>query len=115
MIQELAKLMKLEKGNQWLSNTWHLESGLSEETQDKSKILNGKFFIAFKDEGSNKQKQNARLVVEIYKDSMKKSFNHNTSVSRQETTKLLVGIAAVFGFSLFTTDATQAYLQSTEN
>lgn len=46
---------------------------------------------------------------------MKKSLVHNTSVARQQGTKLEVGIAAISGFELFSSDVIHVYLQSSEN
>ena len=45
---------------------------------------------------------------------MKRLFVHDTSTARQFSVKLLVGLAALFDFRLFSTDVTHAYLQSTE-
>ena len=45
---------------------------------------------------------------------MKRSFVHDTSSVRQFSVKLLVGLAALLDFRLFSTDVTQAYLQSAE-
>lgn len=39
---------------------------------------------------------------------------HDLSVARQYATKLLVGIASIFGFRLLPTDVTQEYIQSAE-
>jgi hypothetical protein len=47
--------------------------------------------------------------------SPKKALEHDTATSRQHSSRVLVGLAAIFGFNLFSTDVTQAYLQSAEN
>ena len=39
---------------------------------------------------------------------------HDTSTARQYSVRILIGLAAIFGFRLFSTDVTQAYLQSAE-
>lgn len=84
------------------------------EVPSNANILNGRFVLAIKDEGKNKEVWKARYVVEGHRDSMRQSLVHNTTVARQQSTKLVVGIAAIFGFNLFSSDITQAYLQNSE-
>lgn len=43
---------------------------------------------------------------------MKTSLLHDSAASRQVSSRLLIGVAAVFGFRVFSTDVKQAYLQS---
>lgn len=45
---------------------------------------------------------------------MKTSLVHDTATSRQHSTTMLVGLASLLGFWMFSTDVTQAYLQSAE-
>lgn len=45
---------------------------------------------------------------------MKKSLVHDISFARQFAIKMLVAIATLFGFNLFSTDSTKAYIQSEE-
>lgn len=46
---------------------------------------------------------------------MKRSSIHDTSVPRQQTTKLVIETTASFGFGLFSTNVTKPYLQSAYN
>jgi Reverse transcriptase (RNA-dependent DNA polymerase) len=55
------------------------------------------------------------LAVQGYRDHLKTSLVHDTATSRQHSSRLLVGLAASFGFRFFSTDVTQDYLQSSEN
>ena len=84
------------------------------EIPDNANVLNGRFVLTIKDSGTKSEVWKARYVVQGHKDKMKRSFVHDTSNARQFSIKLLVGIAALFGFRLFSTDVTQAYLQSSE-
>ena len=93
-------------------NTWKVVS--RNEIPDISNVSNGRFVLAIKDSGTKRELWKARYVVQGQKDKMKLSFVHDTSTARQFSIKLLVGLAALFGFRLFSTDVTQAYLQSSE-
>ena len=57
----------------------------------------------------------ARYVVQGYTDKLKSSLVHENRTARQFSVKILVGLAAVFDFRLFSTDVTQAYLRSAED
>ena len=84
------------------------------EVPDDANLLEGMFVLAIKDEGTNQEVSKARFVVQGYRDKMKTSVVHDTATARQHSTQVLVGLAALFGFRLFSTDVTQAYLQSAE-
>ena len=84
------------------------------EVPDDANILGGRFVLAIKDEGTNREIWKARFIVQGHLDGLKNWLVHNISVIRQHAIKMLVGIAAIFGFQLFSTDVTQAYLQSAE-
>lgn len=61
----------------------------SENASPDSNILNSRFFLAVKDERTNKKLWKATCVDQGYKDAMKKSLLHKTSVSRRLTPKYL--------------------------
>jgi hypothetical protein len=54
----------------------------------------------------------ARFVVKGYRDKLKTRLVYDATTSRISSARLLVGLAAVFGFCPFSVDVTQAYLQS---
>lgn len=54
----------------------------------------------------------ALLVVQGHKDLEKDALIHESTNIRQSSICLLFGIAAGFGFNLWSTDVSQAYLQS---
>jgi Reverse transcriptase (RNA-dependent DNA polymerase) len=92
--------------------TWRVVA--KEEVSDNANILGGRFVFAIKDEGTDKEVWKARFVVQGYRDHLKTSLVHDTATSRQHSSRVLVGLAAIFGVNLFSTDVTQAYLQSAE-
>jgi hypothetical protein len=80
----------------------------------KDNVLGGRFVLALKHEGTSREVWKARFVVQGYRDQLKKSLEHDTATSKQHSHRLLVGLAAIFGFRLFSTDVTQDYLQSSK-
>jgi hypothetical protein len=92
--------------------TWRVVA--KEEVSDSANILGGRFFLAIKDAGTDKEVWKARFVVQGYRDHLKISLVHDTATYRQHSSRVLVGLAAIFDINLFSTDTTQAYLQSAE-
>ena len=92
--------------------TWKIV--MKDEVLKDANIMGGRFVLAIKDQGTSKEVWKARFIVQGYKDKLKTSLVHNSPTSRQYSTRILVGLAAIFGFRLFSTDVTQAYLQSAE-
>ena len=85
---------------------------LKSEMSPNPNILGGRFVLAIKDAGTDKEKWKARFVVQGHRDKYKTSLVHDSPTARQHSTRIIVGLAAIFGFRLFSTDVTQAYLQS---
>jgi Reverse transcriptase (RNA-dependent DNA polymerase) len=77
-------------------------------------IMGGRFVLTMKDSGTSKEIYKARYVFQGFRDKKKTSLVHDASTSKQQSTKLLIGLAAIFGYMIFSTDVTQAYLQSAE-
>lgn len=63
------------------SGTWKILC--SEDVTDNADILGGRFVVQIKDEGTYKKIWKASFLVQGYKDRMKQSLVHDTSVSRQ--------------------------------
>ena len=78
-------------------------------------ILGGRFVLAIKDAGTNKERWKARFVVQGHREKLKTSLVHDSPTARQNSTRLIVGLASAFGFRIFSTDVTQAYLQSADS
>lgn len=82
------------------------------EVPHGANIMGGRFVLAIKEGGTDKELYKARYVVQGFRDKMKTSLVHDSATSRQASARVLVGLAAAFEFELFSTDVTQAYLQS---
>jgi hypothetical protein len=80
----------------------------------EQKILGELFVRELKDEGTEHEIWKARFVVQGYREKMKTSLVHDAATSKQYSSRVLVGLGAIFGFGSFSTDVTQAYLQSSE-
>jgi hypothetical protein len=72
------------------------------------------FVLAIKDSGTSKEIYKARYVVQCFRDKKKTSLVQDASTSKQQSMKLVIGLATIFGYRIFSTDVTQAYLQSAE-
>lgn len=101
IIKELEELVT--------SETW--KTVCREEVSPYANILNSRFALAVKDEGTKTEIWKARLVVQGHRDSVKQSILHKTSVARQQSTKLIVWIAAICGFQLYSSDVALSYLE----
>lgn len=54
------------------------------------------------------------IFVQGYKDKMSKILAHDELTARHHFVRTLIGFASIFGFRLFSTEITHAYLQSAE-
>jgi hypothetical protein len=63
-------------------------------------IMGGRFVLAIKDSGTNKEIYKARYVVQGFRDKKKTNFVHDTYTSKQQSTKLLIGLATIFGYRI---------------
>jgi Reverse transcriptase (RNA-dependent DNA polymerase) len=93
--------------------TWAVT--VSSEVPTGANILNGRFVFIIKDVGTEKEIYKARYVVQGHRDKEKTSMVHHNTTATQQSTRLLIGLAAIFGFRVCTHDVQQAYLQSAEN
>jgi hypothetical protein len=82
--------------------------------QENPNIMGGRFVLTIKDSGTSKEIYKARYVVQVFRDKKENSLVHDAHTSKQQSTKLLIGLAAIFGNRIFPTGVTQAYLQSAE-
>jgi Reverse transcriptase (RNA-dependent DNA polymerase) len=92
--------------------TWKVV--LKDEMPENPNIMGGPLVLTIKDSGTSKEIHKARYVVQGFRDKNKTSLVHDASISKQQSTKLLIGLAAIISSRIFSTDFTQVYLQSAE-
>ena len=90
--------------------TWKVV--LREEIPEGSNIINGRFVMSIKDVETNKPYFKARFVAQGHRDKEKSMLVHNTTTVRQSSIRILLSLAACFGFQIWTIDVNNAYLQS---
>ena len=92
--------------------TWKVV--LKEEVPDDANILGSRFVLTIKDTGNEIEIWKARFVVQGHREKMKNSLVHDIATIKNKSVRLLIALAAIFGFRLFSTDISQSYLKSAE-
>lgn len=77
-------------------------------------IIDNRFFLAIKDEGTGYEVWKARFVVQGYCNVLKTSLVHNSPTAKQSLIKILLVLTTNLKFVILSTDVTQAYLYSAE-
>jgi hypothetical protein len=80
------------------------------DTSDKN-VIPTKFVLSIKDEDGT-EKFKARYCLGGHRDFMKKSMVHTATQLSLSSTRLILAVAAVIGFDVWSTDVNQASLQS---
>jgi hypothetical protein len=76
-------------------------------------ILPSRFVLEIKRTEDGTEKLKARFVISGNRDRLKTQLVHIASTVRQTHVRLIIALAAVFGFDVWTADVRQAYLQAT--
>lgn len=84
-----------------------------EDFPENANILGGRFVHAIKNLNTEEEVHKARFVVQGHTDLKNLLVHHSTNL-RQNSIRVLVAIAAIFGFGLWSQDVSQAYLQSAD-
>lgn len=82
-----------------------------DEVPDHANNLDERLELAIKDSGTGHEVWKARFFVQCHRDKMKEFPVLDTSTFRQHSTRILIGLATIFCFKMFSTDVTQTYLQ----
>ena len=77
-------------------------------------VLPGRFVLAIKSLDTGKVKYKARYVVGGHRDRFKHMMVHSASTLQPQSVRLLLTLAAIHDFDVWTSDVKQAYLQSSE-
>ena len=79
-----------------------------------SKILRGRFVLTIKSK-NQEVIHKARFVIRGFNDPLKDSIVHTSPNVTQESCRLLLALASILGFRLWSVDVAQAYIQATAN
>ena len=87
---------------------------LKEDIPKDANILPGRFLLSLKSTEDNNVKYKARYVIGGHRDRLKHMMVHSTSTLQPSSIRLLLALAIVHGFDIWTSDVRQAYLQSAD-
>ena len=105
-----AKLQEIKN----LLNRGTFKVILREEIPKDVNVLPGRFVLALKSTEDGEIKHKARYVIGGHRDRLKHMMVHSTSTLQPSSIRLLLALAAIHGFDVWTSDVRQAYLQSAE-
>lgn len=77
-------------------------------------MLSGRFVVAIKSTEDDEINFKARYVVGGHRDREKNKMVHSATTLQPQSVRLLLTIAAIFDFDVWTSDVGQSYLQSFE-
>jgi Reverse transcriptase (RNA-dependent DNA polymerase) len=93
--------------------TWQVVA--RSDVPENANLLGGRFVMTIEEANTDKEVVKARYVVQGHRDRGKAFLVHNSTNMRQASTKIILCIAAIFGFRVWTHDVTQAYTKYSEN
>jgi hypothetical protein len=85
---------------------------LKSEIPANANVLRGRFVLTIKDSGTDNELFKARYVARVFNDIGKAHLIQNSPVSKAESTRMILSLAAIFGFRISSSDMTQVYIQS---
>ena len=88
---------------------------LREEIGQNPNIVPSRYVLAIKHSETGETKMKARFVLGGHRDRDKHTVVHNSTNAKQSSIRLLVALATMLGFDLWSLDVKQAYLQSSAN
>lgn len=87
---------------------------LREDVLPDGNILPGRFVLAIKSTGDDKKNCKARFVVDRHKDKLKCLMVHTSRTIQPSSIRLLIAVAAMKGFDVWSSEVRQVYLKSYE-
>lgn len=87
---------------------------LKEEVPPDGNVLPGRFVLSMKSSIDGKIKYKTRYVIGGHRDKMKDWMVHSSTTLQPQSVRLLLALAGIFGFDIWTADIRQAYLQASE-
>lgn len=87
---------------------------LREDIGEDANILGGRFVLTIKHKDTENELFKARFVVQGHLDREKELLVHASTTASQQAIRLLVSLATIFGFKLWSQDMTLAYIQGAD-
>lgn len=84
---------------------------LKEEADPQANIVGGRFVLTINNKDSDKESLKARFVVQGHMDKEKDLLVHASTTVSQQAIRLLVSLASIMGFKLWSEDVNLAYIQ----
>ena len=111
-LPEMTAAMKKEIKNLLDRGTFKVI--LKEDIPPDGNVLPGRFVLAIKSKEDGEINFKARYVIGGHRDKLKKMMVHLSQTLQPSSIRLLLGLAALHGFDVWTSDVRQAYIQSAE-
>jgi Reverse transcriptase (RNA-dependent DNA polymerase) len=88
---------------------------LRSEIDGNPNTVPSRFVLTIKRQDNGEEVYKARFVLGGHRDRDKRSVVHNATNLRQSSIRILLALATILGFNMWSTDINQAYLQSASN
>ena len=85
---------------------------MKEKVLTESNFITERFVMSIEDFEADKSYFKARFVAQCHRYKEMSNFIHNSTTVCQSSIKILLSLAVVFGFRMWSIDVNNAYLQS---